>query len=146
MKINDIQSTFQLIGTAIRKLEVNNNYVGYNDNSVEYRDLDVSYKILEVGEGEEKDELIGTLLLEIDVNVGENDKCMHILLAMEGGFYSEKMEEEKFRDMLELNGCASLYSIARAMILNISSQTCEGGNLILPMINTFKLKEKNNTV
>jgi hypothetical protein len=54
---------------------------------------------------------------------------------------------EEFVKAVELNGLASLVSYARANIASLTGLTFCQGNLVLPMINIFKLqelKEKSN--
>ena len=48
------------------------------------------------------------------------------------------MSKEDFFKMLEISGTACLYSIARANIINISSQCLLHGQLRVPMINVFE--------
>ena len=66
---------------------------------------------------------------------------MSVKIYIQGCFTdSADISESSFREMLGLNGCAALYSIARAQIINLTSQAMNGGQLILPMINFFEMK------
>ena len=49
-------------------------------------------------------------------------------------FISQK-REDLFKEMLQLNGVTSLYSIARGFIQSTTSQTLAVGNVLLPMFN-----------
>lgn len=55
------------------------------------------------------------------------------------------MLRSKLNMMLAVNGCAALYSIGRGIISDITSQmSMEGsGTILLPMINTFELRENS---
>ena len=57
-------------------------------------------------------------------------------MAIEGCFNApSEMGEETFKNMLEVNGITSLYSIARGFVQSTSSQTLLTGSVLLPMIN-----------
>ena len=45
---------------------------------------------------------------------------------------------------MELNGCATLYSIARSFLMSTTSQVFSNGAVILPMINFFDFKNEEN--
>ena len=65
-------------------------------------------------------------------------------LVLNGCFKDVKgINKEDFIKLLSINGGAALYSVARSIIISISAQSVVSGSIILPMINVFKLNEKN---
>lgn len=69
---------------------------------------------------------------------------MSMHLEMHGGFASEKtttMSEQDFAERLEINGTVALYSIARSIVLSVTSQANMGESVMLPMINVFHLRK-----
>ncbi|MDF2952298.1 MAG: hypothetical protein K0S18_1881 [Anaerocolumna sp.] len=147
MKINDALANIQPLGISIRKMDFTNNFVVFKDDDGVTKQLDVRYNIDEMTCEDEENALMGTLSLFVDITI-KNDKeeQMDIHLHLQGGFISNKVEckevnIENFKNMLEVNGCAALYSIARSIIISLTSQACVGDTIILPMINIFKMKE-----
>jgi len=94
---------------------------------------------------------IGKLLLQVDLSIkneeGEDEEDT-ISLVLEGAFSCDKnVEDDRFLELLNINGGAALYSIARAKIECISSMIYSEGKIILPMINMvqyFQEKAQNN--
>lgn len=68
-------------------------------------------------------------------------------LVIEGAFSSPaEISDEDFMGLLNINGGAALYSIARAKIEAISSLTYAEGKILLPMVNIIQYyKERNNS-
>lgn len=146
MKTEKALADIQLLGTNIHKLEFNNDFIAYCDNENVKKELDTSCDILEVSYEDDEEVYIGTLALYVDIEItdGEAGGQMIMHLEMHGGFASERaaaMTEQEFTKRLEINGTAALYSIARSIVLSITSQANMGEAVMLPMINVFRLKE-----
>lgn len=145
MNVEKIKSEFQLLATTLLKLDFSNNFVIMNDCIKLDRMLDVSYEINDITHDKEEDLLMGTITLNVIALIKSEEAEMNIKLNLQGCFISEKTDDnEAFKNMLGINGCASLYSIARSIILSLSSQACAGAHILLPMINVFKLNESLN--
>lgn len=153
MDVNNIIASMQLIGTSVRHLKLDNILVSANRKDKLDKKLDVTYDINELYASEDKN--IGSLILHINLNIEEEKKeCVALKLDIEGGFifkFNEDVDEENRKRQMEMmlshNGCATLYSIARAFIISLTGQMCNEGTIILPMINVYKLnenKEQNN--
>ena len=141
MDIKNIMAEFQLLGTAIICMEVHNNFVHIDNFSELEKSMDVEYEVVDTMMDDNM--RFGKIRIYVNLNMKKAEEEMKINLILEGGFGADpEMSEETFYDLISLNGCASLYSIARSIIMSISSQTCSGGQVILPMINVFKLKEE----
>lgn len=144
MNTEKIKSGFQLLATSVQKIELSNNFVVLNDDTNIERSFDVSYNINDVSSDEDKEVTMGTITLNIDISIKSNENEMKLNIDLQGCFIDDDASDfDKFREMLGVNGCASLYSIARAMILSITSQVCHGAHILIPMINVFKLVEGN---
>lgn len=138
MNVDKIVAPFQLIGTKILKFTLTNDYVAFSPQSP--IKCDASYSIESV---EKQDELYtGIIRLQIkSVFKGRDKSKLSCNTHIEGCFAAGDMDEDTFRKMLGINGCASLFSIARAFICSTTALATSGGQMILPMINTFKLIE-----
>ena len=141
MDIKESLSEFQFIGSSIRSISLKNDLIQINDAMENLnRFIDVDYSIDELNVME--DEVYGIITLNVKVKVSEKKRKMSINLCVQGCFTSNRTtSDEEFIEMLSNNGCATLYSISRAMIINLSSQSLASGSIVLPMINVFKLNE-----
>ncbi|WP_223814627.1 hypothetical protein [Thermoanaerobacterium thermosaccharolyticum] len=82
------------------------------------------------------------------LNLNICSKLLKINLTMEGVFVgnTQKLKQEDFLDMLELNGLTTLSQLSRAYILTVTSLSGINPPVKLPMVNIFKLmqQKKNN--
>lgn len=142
MDVKEIQSSFQLIGTSIAELHILNSLAVYSENMDGKKNLDVSYQVREIVEEPENGRRLGILDLSIKLNAFVEEKPFSIEMTMEGAFtIAAETEKETFKKMMEINGCAAMYSIARAAISSISAQMFACGNIILPMVNFVRFHE-----
>ncbi|WP_185741139.1 protein-export chaperone SecB [Clostridium sp. KNHs216] len=142
MNANKFESPFHFIGNRITKLSIKNDFVSLdgNDKDIKYN-LDVDYEVKDITKKEE--EHYGLIQLFIKTEAKKGKKHCVIDLTIEGCFSSSVNSEDEFIPLLEINGSTALYSIARSIIINVSSQTFQTGQMILPMLNVFLMhKEK----
>lgn len=147
MKTDQALATIQLLGTSIKQLKIENDFIYFRDDDETEKEIDVQYQIEDIVVDEEEHVLLGTILLMIDIQIKRQEEQMKLELAIQGGFTTLKLDEpeknrESFKKLLSLNGCASLYSIARGIVSSVTSQAFMGETIMLPMINVFKLKEE----
>ncbi len=147
MNIETIQSNFQFIGNTIRELNIHNDFVNLPKEDAK-REFDVSYDIESITI--EDNEAWGIINLYVNCSVtstttDDDDKPdeYEISLVLNGCFKDDITNEDKFKEMLEINGCAVLYSIARSIITSVSSLTLFDGSITLPMINVFEMIKKD---
>lgn len=143
MDIGSIVSRFQLIGTTVKKIQVTNDFVTLPDAVDVKRIIDVDYVIEGIERNEEDESLFGTILLSIHVTIRHQKRKLDIKCDVQGAFHApHEMDNDTFQKMMTTNGCASIYSISRAIIISVSSQLLLHGCIYLPMINVFKLNEE----
>ena len=130
----------QMLGTSIRTLTFRNPFIGIDDNGDYKRRVDLSHTITEIEEREPQS-LVGGVILEIKATVSLGKEKLSIALCIEGGFQCENANREDFEKLLNINGVAALYSIARSIILSLSAQSLAYGNVLLPMINVYKYSQ-----
>lgn len=145
MKLDSsIQSDFQMIANYIKKVNVSNNFLKLPPMDQLNYSLEAEYDNVSI-EPQENGGFIGSIDLWVKATVKEkgSKEKISILLVLNGGFYDNLVKkEEDFEKFLTVNGAASLYGIARGIIISLSSVSMNGGQIILPMINFFKMKEK----
>ncbi len=142
MNIDKIKSEFQLVNNRIININLSNNLFSVNDSKIkkEIRKLDYNYNLID------NDELhagILQLFVEIIALEENEESALQISMGLDGCFTAgkESMDKNQFIEMLEISGTACLYSIARANIINLSSQSIIEGQLRLPMINVYDFVE-----
>lgn len=133
---NKYLSDFQIIGSTIKNVKIRNDFLSLSNGNNVKRKIDVSHLLGNIELVEDGQVLSGTIILNIKVNISENKKKYNLDMAIEGCFNApSEMGEETFKNMLEVNGITSLYSIARGFVQSTSSQTLLTGSVLLPMIN-----------
>lgn len=147
MNTKKIASDFQLIGTAVRHIDFKNDFVSIDERSADFeKTFDLDYKVINISKSADENQWIGLSLLTIDVNLENGMSSMSMHIVIEGAFScSSTVDKEPFKNMIEINGGASIYSIARGFITSITSQAMCGGEVILPMINVYDYFKRKNT-
>lgn len=137
-------SKFQFCGSNIKSLSMSNPFVVLPSDEKVKRKFDVDYDVQRIEESENT--LFGLIDLIVAVQIKTEGEKFNLKLILQGCFSSPPETDQKaFEEALTLNGATTLYSIARSMILNISSQAFAAGeNINLPMVNMIAVKERKD--
>ncbi len=143
MNFNEILADFQFRASKIKKIEMNNEFSFLPDSGELETSININDIISRIDKDEEENLFIANLTLELNVTSKhkETNKKLVINIVIDGLFTFNKDNEDEFKQMLLLNGNSTLYSIARAHIITLSSMSLASGQIILPMINFLKLFE-----
>lgn len=142
---NKFLSAFQIVGSTIKSVKIRNDLLTLNNNNNVKRKIDISHLLGNIELLDDGKTLSGTIILNIKVNISENKKKYILEMSIEGCFNApSEIGEETFKNMLEVNGITSLYSIARGFVQSTSSQTVLSGNVLLPMINVVAYSKSLN--
>ncbi|HUM84641.1 MAG TPA: hypothetical protein PLN48_12850 [Lachnospiraceae bacterium] len=143
MDTRKIESDFQMLCTSVTALDIKNDFISYDERDTAIdKKIDVSYKIIAIQNQEQMERKIG--ILDLHTNIickgAEQKLTMQYVLR---GFFTVPLDfdEDAFKKMLAMNGVVSLYSMARASISSITSQTFSIGTVILPMVNFLRFHE-----
>lgn len=145
MNIDNVKANLQMVGTRIVSLDMKNMFVFIeNTNENINRKIDVSYNVDEpfahpAGQGE----YMCTVRLNVAIEIEQKGKKATINLVTEGAFVSDENDKDTLREMSSINGAAALYSIARGIIASITGQMCEGGAVLIPMLNVYEMNKKD---
>lgn len=143
MDINECKSDFEFVGSSIKELTIKNDLINFPLEENAEKLCDVEYMIHDISES--KTELTGYVNLYVDVLLKLDNKQSKIHLEIEGCFAKDKSDDSEstitFCKLLSANGCALLYSVARAVLLTTTSQVFNSGSVKLPMINCYKLRQ-----
>lgn len=132
-------SSFIIIGSRITHLDFDSSIFIFDDKDF---DKTVGYQIETKNVGTTDNARYGEVVLNIEVHLDGKEAAQDhnavIHLTIEGGFQApEEMNEEDFISMLQINGSAALYSIARSYLVSVTSQSFVQGNILLPLVNFF---------
>lgn len=145
MNPKEVMADFQFLGNRVSKLIIETKRIKEKGRVELTHDFD--YKITETSQ--QDNSFLGMLQLSVQVKAKIKNKILFkIDLAMEGAFAgnSEKITEEKFIEMLEMNGLANLINISRAYLVGVSAQSGINPPVRIPMINLRKLREKKQSI
>lgn len=150
MNIQNAIADLQLVGTSVRKINLENTFTFYSDTDAVQKRFDLNYHVGNISK--EEDCFWGCVILNLVINISDNEekedtkpKSLSFEIEIEGCFTYGGDDEPDFREMLEINGTASVYSIARSMVTTITSQTFNGDKVVLPMLNFFDLANSNES-
>lgn len=143
MDLNKVVADLEIEKTTIHSIETKCVMTKLSDSNKKTFGLDIKCSQPLVKENKK----YGKLRMQIDMSIdqseleGAADKFQFVI---EGVFSSSpSIEDEKFMELLNINGGTALYSIARAKIEAISSLIYDEGKILLPMINIIQYyKEK----
>lgn len=143
MRIKNAEAGLLLKQAIVSELIIDNQLALsdiFDENS---QTLDMDYEIGNVGSDD--DCYYGEITLKTKIIIKINKKkCFDMRISHLGGFIAPLdayENEEIFYKSIELNGLASLISFARANIASITGLIFCQGNIMLPMINVFKLNK-----
>lgn len=135
MKLNQVITGVDFLGTTIKKLNVDNNIVDVRRDAKRSFGLNINEPHL----GKLDDGYYSEMLIDFQVEIeqSEEQKCK-IEISLEGAFASkEEMDEEEFKQLVALNGAAALIGIARGKIETISANIFNDGKIVIPFVNVI---------
>ncbi|HCT17394.1 MAG TPA: hypothetical protein DIW36_08490 [Ruminococcaceae bacterium] len=145
MDFDKITADIDFISSYIHNIEVNAKVPDLPDDAQKGFGMDIKCTSPTVIDGCK----YGNLLMQVEVHVLRSDDDRDTFkIVLEGAFKSSAdIPDEKFMEMLNINGGALLLSIARAKLETISALTYAHGKIIIPMINMvqyFEERKKEN--
>lgn len=146
MNLNQVTANLDFIASVVHILNVNCKMFKITDANKKEFSLDIKCSKPTIGENAK----LGKLLMQINVSVMQENADLEpdtFELVLEGAFSSPvSLSDDEFMGLLNVNGGAALYSIARAKIEAISGLTYTEGKILLPMVNIIQYyQERNNS-
>lgn len=135
MELNRIATGIKLVGTTIKEISVENNIVNVQKEAKRSFGLNINEPSFEnIDEG-----LFSQMAIDFEVEIEQTeDRNFKLELSLEGAFLSEKnTEEEDFKQLVIINGAATLISIARGKIESITSNIFDSGKVVIPFVNVI---------
>ena len=145
MNLNQVAANLDIVASSVHTLDVKSKMFKItNENKKEFG-LDIKCSRPTINE----DIKLGKLLMHVNVSVMHENADLRpdtFDLVIEGVFSSPaEIPDDEFMGLLNINGGAALYSIARAKIEAISSLTYAEGKILLPMVNIIQYYQERNT-
>lgn len=137
-KTSQYFSPFQLIGTSIRELKIDNSFTNLVLDDATETGIQIKPAIKSI-ERRSSDILRGIMLLDLDLCIQRKEGEFNLHLSLEGCFEGTSFTEDQFHEMLLINGASTLYSIGRSIILTTCSLSAGGAQILLPMVNFVDL-------
>ena len=133
MELNAITAGIKLLGTTIKDLQIENNIVDIEREEQRKFGININEPKL----NKEEDVLYAQILIDLKIEVHQSDKrACKIQLTLEGAFASNgTVSEERFKELVAINGVAALIGIARGKIENISASVLNNGKIVIPFVN-----------
>ncbi len=146
MNLNQVAANLNFITSVVHTLHTDCKMFKISDTNSKEFSMDIKYSKPTIMETEK----IGKLLMQINVSVFQEDTELPpdtFQIVIEGVFSSSSdIVDEEFMELLNVNGGAALYSIARSKLEAISSLVYAEGKILLPMVNIIQYyQERNNT-
>lgn len=136
---------FQMLAYRVSKFEFETNNIEDAKGRIK-PSIKFDYNILDANEKEKTFQGTLQFIVNVKIKKGE-DSLIKLNLSYEAKFIGNKkaLSLEKFVEMMQLNGVATLMHIARSYILTTSAAAGITPPIKIPMINIYKLKEKKET-
>ncbi|MBR6408426.1 MAG: hypothetical protein IKS19_07610 [Clostridia bacterium] len=145
MDLNQITADLRFLAANVIELSANCSMLSISDDDKREFSLDIKCS----GPLVSDDIKIGKLRLTLDIIVkqeSEDTEPDTFRLVLEGAFTAPvTVSDDDFMSLLNINGGAALYSIARAKIETISSLVYIEGKILLPMVNIVQYFEEANS-
>ena len=148
METKNFEPVFQMVANGIAELSVENTLINHYDTQDLNRDFSCGINDLSIETHDEYKS--GGMHFFVNVAVGDKEdsqKSFNLKLVLFGIFKtSVDMTDKDFEGRIKVNGSAALYSIARGIIINISSQAFVEGKITLPLVNFVEFSKSEDTL
>lgn len=145
MKTDKIMADFQFLNNKVIEFSIENNLLNIKDKVIKVN-FDMDYDIVSCNEVE--DGYLGVVDFIVN-SIGkiEESESFKIHLKMRGNFigFKRNLNMDKFKEMLEVNGAATLSQISRAYITSTTSLSGMP-SINLPMVNIYAMKKYKDNI
>jgi len=139
MKSSEVLSDLVFLGSRVSSFNLTTNKINKKGHPADVS-FDFDYNIHELQQ--EGSNSFGVIEFIVNIKASVKKKVLFkIDLVMEGAFKSESLDEEKFKQMIELNGLVTLSQMSRSYIQSVTAQSGINPPVKMPLINVNKLIE-----
>lgn len=135
MEFNIIATGIELVGTTIKNITIENNMVDVERDAKRNLGLNINEPRFEEVEGGYFSQMAIDFEIEIEQSEEQNFKMK---MSLEGAFLSEEgVDENVFKQLVELNGATAIIGIARGKIEAITANVFNNGKISIPFVNVI---------
>lgn len=140
MDTKRIMADFQFLNNKVIGFTMENNLLNTKKKTIKI-DFDMDYEVIKCDVVDESYYGIIDFIVNLTGNI-EDGEMFKIHLKMRGNFIGSKnnLDIDKFTEMLEVNGTATLSQISRAYLTSVTSLSGIPP-IILPMVNIYAMKK-----
>ena len=123
------------MGTTIKNITIENNMVDVERDAKRNLGLNINEPRFEEVEGGYFSQMAIDFEIEIEQSEEQNFKMK---MSLEGAFLSEEgVDENVFKQLVELNGATAIIGIARGKIEAITANVFNNGKISIPFVNVI---------
>lgn len=140
MELNLIATGIELIGSTVKNLNIENNIVDIERDAKRSFGLCINEPMFE----DTDNTLFAQMTIDFELGIKQTEKqeC-NIQFSIEGAFVSNgDVDEDKFKELVIVNGATALISIARGKIEAISANVFNNGKIVIPFVNVIDYYKK----
>lgn len=140
MELNLIATGIELVGSTIKNLNIDNNIVDVERDAKRNFGLYINEPRFENAD----DVLFAQMIIDFELSIKQSEKqeC-NIQISLEGAFVSNgDVDEDKFKELVIVNGATALIGIARGKIEAISANVFNNGKIVIPFVNVIDYYKK----
>ena len=124
MKLNYVTAGVELIGTTVKKLNIENNIVDVEKDCKRIFGLNINEPIFQKVD----DKIFGQIIIDFQVEMNQSDEQF---------LSNAEADEKAFKELVSVNGAAALIGIARGNVESISANIFNSGKVTIPFVNVI---------
>lgn len=134
MELNCIVDNIQLLGTAIKRINIENEIGDIDSNGKHCFGLNINEPKFETN----ADNALANMIIDFEIEVSCNERSCKMEMSFEGVFVSKNVKNfDSFKNTVIINGAAALIGIARGKIESISASIFNSGKITIPFVNVL---------
>lgn len=135
MEYNLVASGVKLLGTTVKKMDVENKICNIEREAKRSLGLNITEPHIK----KHNNNLWAQLTIDFEVVINQENQDFKMDMSIEGAFVSEEdVEEDKFKQFVAVNGAAAIIGIARGKIESITANIFNEGKVSLPFVNVIE--------
>ncbi len=136
MDLNLIAAGIELVGTTIKSISVENNIVDIEREAKRNFGLNINEPYFETVE----DGFFSQMTIDFEVEIEQSEEQKFKLeISLEGAFLSaDKVDENRFKQLVGVNGATAMIGIARGKIETITANIFNNGKVVIPFVNVME--------
>lgn len=136
MDLNLIAAGIELVGTTIKSISVENSIVDVERETKRIFGLNINEPYFETVE----DGFFSQMTIDFEVEIEQSEEQKFKLeMSLEGAFLStDRVDENRFKQLVGINGAAAIIGIARGKIEAITANIFNNGKVVIPFVNVME--------